>query len=75
MSNPIIAAKSVDEKGRCCGRKPVVYRRPPHLFCCRCDAAFDAMTGRQIPNWAYAWHDDNSFVLLTSRALSSKERA
>lgn len=46
-------AKRLDDKGRCCGRKPLVYKLPPRLFCFRCDAAFDPGTGKQIPNWAY----------------------
>lgn len=43
---------TLDDKGRCCGRKPLVYRRPPHLFCDRCCRAFNAH-GRQIENWAW----------------------
>lgn len=43
----------LDEKGRCCGRKPIVYKRDPHLFCPRCDRAFDPITGEQIENWAW----------------------
>jgi hypothetical protein len=42
----------LDNKGRCCGRKPIVYKRNPHLFCCRCDRAFD-LDGNQIENWAW----------------------
>lgn len=71
----IATAKSIDEKGRCCGRKPIVYRRPPHLFCCRCDASFDPETGKQIPNWAYYQLDDNRFEVRTSRAVASEERS
>ena len=44
----------LDDQGRCCGRKPIVYKRPPMLFCSRCDRAFDAATKEQIENWAYA---------------------
>lgn len=44
----------LDDKGRCCGRKPLVYKRDKHLFCCRCDRSFD-MDGNQITNWA--WRD------------------
>lgn len=43
----------IDSKGRCCGRKPMVYKREPHMFCPRCDRAFDPKTGEQIENWAY----------------------
>jgi hypothetical protein len=54
-------AKVIDEKGRCCGRKPIPYRRPPTLFCPRCDAQFDPETGKQIPNWAFEKMEDGSF--------------
>ena len=56
-----IPAKQVDEKGRCCGRKPIPYRRPPTLFCPRCDACFDPRTGKQIQNWAYLKIDESTF--------------
>lgn len=45
--------KFLDEKGRCCGRKPLTYKREGKLFCCRCNAAFHIKTGVQIENWAY----------------------
>lgn len=47
----------LDEKGRCCGRKPIVYRRPPQLFCSRCDRSFDVDTGLQRENWAWGLID------------------
>lgn len=43
----------LDEKGRCCGKKPIFYKRPPRHFCPRCDRAYDAVTGEQIENWAW----------------------
>jgi hypothetical protein len=46
--------KRLNERGQCCGRKPTVYKRPTHfLFCSRCNANFDPITGEQIENWAY----------------------
>jgi hypothetical protein len=55
----VMNGKRLDELGRCCGRKPLFYKRPtdtyvpgPHHFCTRCDAAFSA-DGQQIDNWAY----------------------
>ena len=43
----------LDEKGRCCGRKPLVYKRPTHsLFCSRCDREFDP-SGKQVATWAW----------------------
>jgi len=50
----------LDDKGRCCGRKPIVYKSKwstpegPQKFCLRCDRSFHLETGEQIPNWA--WH-------------------
>lgn len=46
------APTRLDEAGRCCGRKPLVYRRDRHLFCDRCCRAFD-YDGFQISNWAW----------------------
>lgn len=47
----------LDDKGRCCGRKPLVYKRPDHhLFCTRCDREFDRL-GNQRPNWAWIERD------------------
>ena len=38
----------IDEKGRCCGRKPIIYKsgswtplRKPHLFCDRCGKDYE----------------------------------
>lgn len=63
-----IKPRSLDEQGRCCGRKPLHYKtdrglqrvRDPHHFCCRCDAEFD-MDGQQRPNWAWK-RDGDEFV-------------
>ena len=51
----------LDEKGRCCGRKPIYYkgrswRSPPGSplkFCCGCNREFDPQTGEQRENWAW----------------------
>ena len=64
--NPLLPAKQLDENGRCCGRKPLVYKRPPHLFCCRCNAAFHSKTGKQIGNWAFS-EADGGFKANNSR--------
>lgn len=42
----------IDAKGRCCGRKPLVYRTTQHLFCFRCCAQF-SLGGMQQANWAW----------------------
>ena len=55
----------LDEKGRCCGRKPIPYKgryETAHKFCCRCDRAFDYQTGEQIPNWAWMKDTNGEWV-------------
>ena len=50
-----------DEKGRCCGRKPIHYKGgswcsppgSPMYFCDRCDRQYDPETGNQVENWAW----------------------
>lgn len=53
-------AKRLNDKGQCCGRKPLVYKRPPHLFCHRCNADYN-LEGEQIQNWAWK-KADGGFV-------------
>jgi hypothetical protein len=43
----------MNAKGQCCGTKPIVYKRTKHLFCCRCNRAYDLDTKVQISNWAW----------------------
>ena len=42
----------LDVEGRCCGRKPMVYKRPYRQFCPRCDREFSVL-GKQQTNWRY----------------------
>jgi hypothetical protein len=70
----ITAPKTLDDKGRCCGRKPIVYKRPHHFYCDRCDAAFDPSDGKQVPNWAYYKLDETRFEARTTRAISPAGR-
>jgi hypothetical protein len=72
-------ARHLDEKGRCCGRKPLVYKRPEHyLFCVRCNARFTP-TGVQEPNWAWLWaagayapqYPDQDYVQMAADALAN----
>lgn len=50
--------KRLDEKGRCCGRKPIYYRGgawnsppgSPMLWCCRCDTVYNPQTGVERPD-------------------------
>jgi len=59
----------IDEKGRCCGRKPLKYKggawnspRHPQLFCFRCDRAYDLETGIQIENFAWKKDANGQFI-------------
>lgn len=57
----------LDADGRCCGRKPLVYKRPYfHYFCSRCDREFNA-NGNQVPNWAWKLRG-SEFVRKDSKA-------
>lgn len=54
----------LDDKGRCCGRKPMIYKKPAlHFFCDRCCAEFDP-DGEQRENWA--WIRDGECFVATS---------
>lgn len=55
------APKQLLADRRCRGRKVMTYKRPPHLFCPRCNAAYDPIMGHQIDNWAYRG-DGEGFV-------------
>lgn len=52
MSKGFLASRSVGADGRCCGRKPMVYKRPHRLFCPRCCAEYSP-EGKQQQNWAW----------------------
>lgn len=70
-----ISKKWLDEKGRCCGRKPILYKRPqdtyvnfaPYLYCPRCDAAFDPNIKCQVDNWAW--------IIVNNRENARRRRA
>jgi hypothetical protein len=72
MTTITSVAMKLDDKGRCCGRKPIVYRSnrghgfgmPVNgfLFCFRCDRAYDRDSGEQISNWAWKTNGQVSFV-------------
>lgn len=63
----------LDEKGRCCGLKPMVYRgrnttsTGPHRFCVRCDRAYSLEENEQIPNWAWKIGASGEWECQTSR--------
>lgn len=54
------ALTKLDDKGRCCGRKPLHYkggswrspRGAPMFFCCECNREFGP-DGQQRSNWAW----------------------
>lgn len=45
------APRSIGDDGRCCGRKPLAYRREGSFFCTRCDRTFDILTKTQKANF------------------------
>ncbi len=52
---------SLDAKGRCCGRKPLVYKtyqgggiHPPFKFCTHCGSHFN-MEGQQVEDNEWKW--------------------
>jgi hypothetical protein len=57
----VFAQATLDERGRCCGRKPVPYKRPARLFCSRCCRQYAPTTGLQEPNWAWLSDGTNGF--------------
>ena len=57
----------LDDKGRCCGRKPIHYKydartmkHDPYYFCFRCDTEYH-MSGNQRPSWAWMLRHDGLF--------------
>lgn len=61
------AARQLDEKGRCCGRKPMVYKSTwstadgPHRYCPRCSRAYHLTENVQLHNWAWKKLPDGTF--------------
>jgi hypothetical protein len=58
----------LDEKGRCCGKKPIDYKSGrstpggPQLFCPRCDRSYNRVTKLQKPNWAWEQNESGEWV-------------
>lgn len=63
----------LDSEGRCCGRKPIVYKRPYHHFFCHKCCADLSPDGQQIPNWA--WVRDGDAFVATSPTHEYAKRA
>jgi hypothetical protein len=53
--------QNLDDKGRCCGRKPIVYKRECRRFCDRCDRSYHFYQGFQVDNWAWKRRPDGQF--------------
>ena len=68
----LLAPRDLNSKGQCCGRKPIVYKKEPHLFCDRCSRAFDPTSKKQIANWAYLDAGNGQFKV---RHIHMLERA
>lgn len=47
-----VLTATLDAKGRCCGRKPLVYKRDATLFCHRCSRAY-TLDGEQKPSYCF----------------------
>lgn len=61
----ISAPQTLDDKGRCCGRKPLMYKRENHRFCDRCSRAYHRYQDFQIDNWAWKRCADGQFEYVT----------
>lgn len=70
------AVASLDEKGRCCGRKPIIYKRPRpgHYYCCRCHRHFNLETGIQVENWAWKYGQGGFVSTKAPRASEADSR-
>ena len=63
------APRELDDKGRCCGRKPLIYKRDKrwsrtrdfHYFCCRCAREFNA-DGKQRQSFSWKLLADGQFL-------------
>lgn len=66
----------LNDDGRCCGRKPIVYKgrmsttEGPQRFCPRCDRAYELDAPYQINNWAWKRAPGGKFERQTNRASS-----
>lgn len=57
----VSVAAQLDERGRCCGRKPLTYKRERRRFCDRCNRSYDYYQGLQVDNWAWKRRTDGRF--------------
>lgn len=71
----VSAAMTLDDKGRCCGRKPLTYRREGHRFCPRCDRSYHLIFNFQKDNWAWKRQPDGQFVYSAGAHRISRSEA
>ena len=45
------APRTLDEKGRCCGRKPMVYKREGKRYCHKCHRHYHLTEPHMIDSW------------------------
>lgn len=64
----VSAPSTLDDKGRCCGRKPLTYKREGRRFCDRCNRSYDYYQNFQIDNWAWKRRADGQFEYVTGAA-------
>lgn len=71
----------LDEKGRCCGCKPIHYkggswRSPNHpmKFCSRCCREFDPEGGEQRENWAWKLDPNNEWKRTVYDPVTAQHR-
>lgn len=57
----------LNNKGQCCGSKPIVYKRWGILFCHRCDREYDLYTKEQRENFAWTKKDEVFVVKFPER--------
>lgn len=69
------APQTLDVKGRCCGRKPLVYNRENHRFCHRCCRSYHRYQDFQIDNWAWKFRPDiGQFEYVTGKTRIARRQ-
>lgn len=63
----VSAPQRLDDYGRCCGRKPLIYKREGHRFCDRCCRSYHLHQDFQIDNWAWKRRVDGQFEYVTGK--------